>query len=179
MIDFTLIKGEYDPANAYSAGIHHVQIGKWSFKTSKSNKLYLEMAWEKEGFKGKEDKPFASSRLYFSSDIAVQIARHKIHALCDKLQVAYSEEMMATDKTILQLNEKLQGKSLDIELVPTGGKSDKGNDFLGVRIEDVGDFFIPVKDNPDTTGVDDAYYQSITAEPAPRVEDSDMDEMPF
>lgn len=179
MLDFTQIKGEYDPANAYSAGVHRVQIGKWSFKTSNTNKLYLEMAWEKEGFASKDDKPFASSRLYFSSNMAIKIARYKIHALCDKLKVAYSEKMMATDETILQLNEKLQGKSLDIELVPTGGKNDKGYDVLGVHIEGVGDFFIPVKNSPDTTGVDDAYYQSITAEPAPRVEDSDIDEMPF
>ena len=168
MTDFTSIKGEIDPSS-YGAGVHHVKVGAWEFKQSKNGKDYLEMAWEKDGFHGKDGRPFTSSRLYFSSEKAVQIARGKLHKLCDLLGVTYSEEKMANCETIVALGEEMLGKELDIELVPTGGKNDKGNDYLGVRIKGVGDFFIPVKE-------DDPF--ATVSEPSPRLEDMDSD-VPF
>jgi len=71
------------------------------------------------------------------------------------------------------LGRELKDREIEIELVPTGGKNDKGNDYLGVRIDGVGDFFIPVK----TDDAFDAAVDTLT-ESNPRVEDMGSD-VPF
>ena len=131
--DFSDVKGELR-SGGYQPGPVLLKVGEWSFEESKSGKPYLFMAWDKDGFQRDDGKPFTSSRLYFSSPKAVQIARGKLHEICDILNIDYKADEMSDDDSIIALGEALRGRSMSAELVETGEVSDKGFPFLGVRL---------------------------------------------
>jgi len=131
--DFSDVKGELR-SGGYQPGPVLLKISRWSFEESKNGKPYLLMTWENDGFKRNDGKPFTSSRLYFSSPKAVQIARGKLHEICDILNIDYDADLMSDDDKIIALGEKLFGRSMSAELVETGEMSDKGFSFLGVRL---------------------------------------------
>ena len=176
--DFSSVQGEIR-GGGYQAGPTILQVGKWSFEESKSGKPYLLMEWNKEGVIRDDGRPFTSSRLYFSSPKAIQIARGKLHDLCDILNVDYDADLMTDDDYIINFGEKLHGRSLNAELVETGGKSEKGLPFLGVRLRGQDgqkvDLFIQEKG--------DANYSSPRHKhPSPRMEDmdtQDSSDIPF
>lgn len=131
-------------SGGYGPGKHTVIIGKWEFQESPNKSLYLNMRWEKGT--AHEDRPFASSRLYFSSKTSAGLSKHTLHLLCDKMGIPYKRELLDNSEKILQLGKQLEGKIIDIELVPTGEKSPKGHNYLGVYIDGVGELFIRRKD---------------------------------
>jgi len=133
----------------YGPGKHMVTFGEWQFQESNNGKPYLYMRWENNGSEYR-DMPFASSRLYFSSKIATGISKHTLHLLCDKMGIAYTKDLTKNSKMIEQLGRTLRGKEIEIELVPTGETNPKGHPYLGVHIDDVGDFFIKKQDDQTT-----------------------------
>ena len=102
--DFSSVQGEIR-GGGYQAGPTILQVGKWSFEESKSGKPYLLMEWNKEGVIRDDGRPFTSSRLYFSSPKAIQIARGKLHDLCDILNVDYDADLMTDDDNSIIIME--------------------------------------------------------------------------
>jgi len=148
--DWKDIKGE-SSGSFYSAGKHTVRIDKWLFDTSRSDKLFLQINFEKDGVEKKSDYPFCSCRLYFSSEKSIMISRHYLHLLCDKMGVKYSEDRVENDEAILMIGQELKDREIDILLEPTGRKNAKGYDVLGVNIPDVGELYIKSNQTADTT----------------------------
>ena len=157
MYDFSNIKGEM-AISSYRAGKHLVKFGKWEFDQTDAGKIFLKMEWQKPNVDN-SGRPFTTSRLYFSSEDAIKIARHKLHLLCDLQQIKYSEDRVVNSDEILKIGDELKDRDIEIELVPTGAKTDKGNDRLGVKIGDI-EFFIRQTDNDESK----AAFDAITSE---------------
>jgi hypothetical protein len=171
MIDFRNIE-EQQPSN-YKAGKHLVKFGKWVFDVSKKGKDYLQIEFEK----GDSKKPFTLCRLYFSHEVSIGIAKHLLHQLCEKMGINYTPERVSTPEEILKIGDELKGREIEILLEPTGGQNlEKGYDYLGVNIPDVGEFYIKAK----SSNAQDTYNQEF-ANPNARLEDqmNGKSDLPF
>ena len=103
-LDWHHIKGEMSPSG-YGPGVHHVKFGEWKFDETKNGKTYLQIDFDK--LDDTEDgKPFTNCRLYFTTERAVKLARHYLHALCDKMKIEYSQERVGTGEAILRKEGK-------------------------------------------------------------------------